>query len=305
MDVIAEVERNGLIESRHRAVAVRVGPLGSVEWAWGDPETVIFPRSTNKPFQALGMLEAGLGLDGRLLALASSSHSAEAFHLAGVREILTLAKLDESALQTPPSYPLDPAEHAAVLRAHENREPIRMDCSGKHAAMLLTCQVNGWPVTNYLDADHPVQQVIRGVFESYVGVPPVVGVDGCGAPLFAARLEDLARGIGRLMLADGAAARLRDALITHPEYVSGTRRGELPFMQQVPGAVFKTGAEAVFVAGLADGTGIAMKMEDGSERALYIAMARVLELAGVEVEVPRTVPVLGGGRPVGAVRLAI
>lgn len=301
MEVLAHVTRNGLVESTHRGVAVRVDASGSVAWSRGTPDRIIFPRSANKPFQTLGMLEAGLPLSGRLLALATASHSAEDIHLAGVREILALADLDESALQTPAAYPLDPKQHAAVLRAGEGRAPIRMDCSGKHAAMLLTCQVNGWSIEDYLEPEHPVQLAIRGAFERWVGSIPVAGVDGCGAPLFATGIVDLARGIGRVMRADGDAERLRTAMIEHPEYVSGTRRAEFSFMSAVPGAVFKTGAEAVFVAGLSDGSALALKIEDGHERAMYVVMAQMLAEVGLGASLPRSIDVLGGGQPVGAI----
>ena len=187
-----------------------VDPAGEVVWSLGDPGTVIFPRSANKPIQAMGMLAAGLPLDGRLLALASASHSGEPFHLDAVREILTLAGLDESALQTPPSYPLDPHVHADLLRAGGTRAPILMDCSGKHAAMLLTCVVNDWSIDDYLDPEHPLQQVITATFtELTEGPPSVAGTDGCGAPLLATPLQQLARAIGRIMRSASRRARCR------------------------------------------------------------------------------------------------
>lgn len=305
MDVVAEVIRSGLVESRHRGVAVRVGPHGEVVWSHGDPSTIVFPRSANKPFQAVGMLRAGLELEPRLLALAAASHSAEPFHLEGVREILALGGLDESALRTPPSYPLDPHEHAAVLRAGEGRAPIRMDCSGKHAAMLLTSARAGWSLEDYLDVDHPVQRSITDTFSELVGPPDVVGVDGCGAPLLATSLERLARGIGRLVqAADGTPERaVAEAMVRHPEQVSGTRRPDLALARAVPGTLVKSGAESVVVAGLADGSAVAVKIEDGGERALFVVLHRVLELAGVEAPLLRDRPVvLGGGVPVGEIR---
>lgn len=305
MDVVAEVMRSGLVESRHRGIAVRVGPDGEVVWSHGDPSAIVFPRSANKPFQAVGMLRAGLELEPRLLALAAASHSAEPFHLEGVREILALGGLDESALRTPPSYPLDPHEHAAVLRAGEGRAPIRMDCSGKHAAMLLTSARAGWSLEDYLDPDHPVQRSITDTFSELVGPPDVVGVDGCGAPLLATSLERLARGIGRLVQADdGTPERaVADAMVLHPEQVSGTRRPDLALARAVPGTLVKSGAESVVVAGLADGSAVAVKIEDGGERALFVVLHRVLELAGVEAPLLRERPVvLGGGVPVGEVR---
>lgn len=305
MDVLVEITRSGLVESRHRGTAVLVEPDGTVAWSVGDPSTVVFPRSANKPFQALGMVRAGLALDGRLLALAAASHSAEPFHLAGVREILAEAGLDESALQTPPSYPLDPHEHAAVLRAGEGRAPIRMDCSGKHAAMLLTCVGNGWSTDDYLDPAHPLQRELAQTFGALVGVPSVVGVDGCGAPLFSATLADLATGVARLVgAAEGTPERrVVEAMVNHPEQVSGTRRPDLALARAVPGALVKSGAESVVVVGLADGRALAVKVEDGAERALFVIAHRALRLAGLQAPLLDQLPdVLGGGRPVGQVR---
>ena len=308
MDVLVEVVRSGLVESRHRGVAARVDADGAVLWSWGDPDTVIFPRSANKPFQALGLLRAGLPLDGAELALATSSHSGEPFHLDAVRGILARAGLDESALRTPPSYPIDPKEHAALLRAGGEKTPILMDCSGKHAAMLLTCVQNEWPVESYLDPEHPVQRVITTTFAELTGAEPdVVGVDGCGAPLLATSVRRLAAGIARIMAGEPGSMerRLVDALLAHPDHLSGTRRDEQRLMRAVPGLVAKAGAESVLVVGLPDGSAVALKIEDGGTRPLFVAMHRVLEIAGVEAALlAERPPVLGGGRPVGEVRPA-
>lgn len=306
MDVVAEVVRSGFVESRHRGAAVRVGADGKVAWALGDPSTVVFPRSCNKPFQALGMLRAGLPLDGELLALAMASHSGEPFHVEGVRAILAQAGLQESALRTPPSYPLDPHEHADLLRAGGVRAPILMDCSGKHAAMLLTCVVNDWPLETYLAPDHPLQLAIAAVFAELTGVVAgPVGTDGCGAPLLGCSLAELAGAIGTIRRggAGPQADRLVAAWLAHPDHVSGTRRAERDLMVAVPGLIAKSGAESVYVVGLPDGSACAVKIEDGAERPLHAVMARVLELAGVQAELLSQRPVvLGGGRPVGEVR---
>ncbi|KAA1379828.1 asparaginase [Aeromicrobium fastidiosum] len=306
VETLAEVVRSGLVESRHRGVAVRVDSDGEVVWSLGDPATVIFPRSANKPIQALAMLRAGLPLDGRLLALASASHSGEPFHLEAVREILALAELDESALQTPPSYPLDPHVHADHLRAGGGREPICMDCSGKHAAMLLTCVVNGWDTGTYLEVDHPLQQAVTATFTDLTDGPPAaVGTDGCGAPLLATPLQQLARAIGRIVRepAGSPGARLVGAMREHPEYVSGTGRTERDLMLAFPGLVAKSGAESVYVVGLPDGSAFALKIEDGAERPLHAVMARMLELAGLDAPILHERPsVLGGGKQVGEVR---
>ncbi len=306
VEVVAEVVRSGLVESRHRGAVVRVDAAGDVVWSLDDPGTVVFPRSANKPIQALGMLRAGLPLDGELLAIAAASHSGEPFHLEAVRAILVLAGLDESALQTPPSYPLDPKVHAAYIRGGGERAAICMDCSGKHAAMLLTCVANGWPIDTYLEPEHPLQVVITETFtELTQGPPSVVGTDGCGAPLLATSLVQLARAIGRI--AAGAPgtpeARLASAMKAHPELVSGTNRAELQLVRAFPELLAKSGAESVYVVARPDGEAFALKIEDGGERPLYAVMARALELAGLSAAVLTDRPqVLGGGKPVGEVR---
>ncbi|WP_019144628.1 asparaginase [Aeromicrobium massiliense] len=307
MDVIAEYVRSGLVESRHRGAVVRV-ERGAATWSVGDPDVVVFPRSANKPIQALGMLRAGLPLDGRLLALASASHSGEDVHLEGVREVLAQAGLDESALQTPPSYPLDPKVHAAWIRAGGERERILMDCSGKHAAMLLTCVQNGWDTATYLDPEHPLQRTITETFTELTGgSPSVVGVDGCGAPLLATSLTSLAAAIGSISGAPEGTLerRLVDALVQNPRYLSGTRRSETAFMAALPGAIAKSGAEAVYVLGLPSGVAYALKVEDGNDRAAALVLARALEVNGEAADgLPGHVEVLGGGRPVGEIRPA-
>lgn len=286
---------------------MRVDAGGDVVWSLGDPSTVVFPRSANKPIQALGMLRAGLPLDGELLALSMASHSGEPFHLAGVRAILAEAGLDESALQTPPSYPLDPHEHADLLRAGGSRAPIFMDCSGKHAAMLLTCVVNGWPTDTYLATDHPLQQEIDRTFTELTGGPAsAVSTDGCGAPLLGCSVADLARAVGTIRRGEAGpeSQRLVAAWLAHPDHTSGTRRAERALMGAVPGLVAKSGAESVYVVALQDGSAFGLKIEDGAERPLYAVMARVLELAGVRADLLTERPVvLGGGQPVGEVRI--
>lgn len=252
------------------------------------------------------MIASGLPLTDYLLALAASSHSGEAFHLEGVRAILDSASLDETSLQTPKDFPLDPKERDAWIAAGRASTPIAMNCSGKHAAMLATCVVNDWPVSNYLDAAHPLQVVIRAHVQEQAGERVAhVGVDGCGAPVLALSLVGLARSLSRLVLdTGGPGGRVTCAMAAFPEYVGGTRRDVTAFMRAIPGLVAKDGAEGVYVAALPDGTAIAIKAEDGSDRARQVALAEILARLGVDpgpLTSLREIEVLGGGRPVGRI----
>ena len=311
--VVAEIVRSGFVEGHHYGSVVALDRDGAVEWSVGDVAGAILPRSCNKPLQAVGMLRAGLDLDGELLALAAASHSGEPFHLEGVRRILGTAGLDESALQTPPGWPLDDDARDALLRAGGEKSAIAMNCSGKHAAMLATCVVNGWDVATYREPDHPLQAAIAETFARLTGEPvEVVAVDGCGAPLLSASLIGLARAFGILAGATaGPEKRLADAIRLHPEFTSGTHRDEAALLHAVPGAVAKAGAESCYALGLADGRAVAMKADDGAPRVRPALMAAALERMGVLDDesvdadaVRRTglVEVLGAGRPVGLIR---
>jgi L-asparaginase II len=294
---------------------------GSVRASAGDVEGPMLPRSCNKPIQALGMLEAGLDLKEELLALACASHSGEPFHIEAVRRILASVGLSEDALQTPPGYPLDDEVREQLIRSGGSQAPVLMNCSGKHAAMLATCAANDWPVSSYLEADHPLQQAIAATFQRMTGEPAQVAVDGCGAPLLSTSLTGLARAFSRLATGGFetlAGARspttVGDAMRAHPEFVSGTRRDELTLMRAIPGAIGKAGAESAYAVALPDGRAFATKTDDGAPRARPVLMAALLERLGITEEagvdgdaVRRTGEsvLLGGGRPVGEIRAVV
>jgi L-asparaginase II len=242
--VVAELVRSGFVEGHHRGSVVALGPTGSVDWSVGSVDSPILPRSCNKPVQASAMVRLGLDLPPDLLALACASHSGEPFHLDGVRRMLALAGLPESALQTPPDLPFDPQEREAVVRAGGVRSPVQMNCSGKHAAMLLTCVLRGWDTTTYLEPQHPLQRFIHDTFEDLTGESVhVTGVDGCGAPVLSASLVGLARAFRRLATAtEGPESMVADAIRAYPEWVSGTRRDERALLSAIPGAIGKMGA---------------------------------------------------------------
>jgi L-asparaginase II len=316
---VAEVVRSGFVEGHHYGSLVALDRDGSVAWSAGEVDVPVLPRSCNKPVQALGMVRLGLDLPPKLLAVACASHSGEEFHIEAVRGILASVGLSEDALQTPPDYPLDEPAREKVIREGGGKASVLMNCSGKHAAMLATCVVNGWPIESYRDADHPLQKGIADTYAEMTGETIVeTAVDGCGAPLFSSSLVGLATAFRRVALGtdgsdkpDADATRVADAIRAHPAYVSGTTRDERALLEAVPGAIGKAGAEGCYAVALADGRAFAMKTDDGSGRPRPVLMAEalrrsgVLDEPGVDVDAVRrtgVVELLGGGRPVGEVR---
>ena len=322
---MAEVVRSGFTESRHRGAVVVLGADGQVLHRAGEVAEPLFPRSSNKPMQAAGMVRCGLDADGKLLALAAASHSGEDFHIAGVHEILARAGLGTGALRCPPALPMDEGAQQALLRLGGAAERAYMNCSGKHAAMLATCVLAGWPTSSYLDPDHPLQVGIRAAVEDLAGERvAAVGVDGCGAPLFALSLIGVARAFRAMTQAEPGSAqrKVADAMRAYPDWTSGSTRPERALMAAVPGLLLKSGAEGVEGFALADGRAVAFKIEDGAARArppLTVALLRTLGMAGeagldgavgagvdsAALERIAAVPVVGGDRVVGEVRVRI
>lgn len=315
LPVVAEIVRSGFVEGHHYGSIVALAADGSVDWSVGEVAAPVLPRSSNKPLQALAMVELGLDLPDDLLALACASHSGEPFHVEGVRRTLASAGLDETALRTPPDYPLDDAAREAVIRDGGSRTPILMNCSGKHAAMLATCVLRGWDTATYLDPEHPLQVGILETFARITGEPvATVAVDGCGAPLLPTSLTGLARAFAALATAtEGPEHRVAQAIRRHPELVSGTTRDEHTLHRAVPGLIGKAGAESCYAVAVPDGRAWALKTDDGAARVRPVLMAEALRRSGLldedgvdaeAVEGTGRHELLGGGRPVGEIRAA-
>lgn len=308
MTLLAEVVRSGWVEGTHHGAVVALRPDGSVALAVGDLDRPVFPRSCNKPLQAAGLLDAGWRpADEQELALAAASHSGEPAHLEVVRRVL--GGLGEDALGCPALPPLSQPAWEQLLRDGGAVSRLTMNCSGKHAAMLATCVANGWPTDGYLSPDHPVQRACLAGVERLAGERVRhVAVDGCGAPQHALTLPALARAFARLATdGGGAEGRVAGAMRAEPWYVGGTGRDVTRLMEGVPGLVAKDGAEGVYAAALPDGSAVALKIGDGAERARTPVLVAALRLLGAEGDVLdalATTPVLGGGRPVGEVRVA-
>ena len=303
---LVELERSGVVESVHTGHLVVLRPDGSVRFAAGDPAQPVFGRSSLKPLQAVGMLRAGVDLGAAELALAASSHSGSPQHRQLIADELRAAGLTEDDLECPPDLPLGEAERRAHLMAGLAESRLAMNCSGKHAGMLLACLHNGWPVSGYLAPAHPLQHLLAETVAELVGEPiAATGVDGCGAPLFATSLTGLARAFSRIATGEAELRRVAEAMRGYPDLLGGTGRRVTRLMQAVPGLIAKDGAEGVFAAALPDGGAVALKIDDGATRAAELAVViglRHLGVSGPAVDELGTHPVLGGGREVGRLR---
>ena len=306
---VAITSRSGCDESVHHGVVVGLAANGEIEFVVGDPTTDIYPRSSMKPMQAVAMVRAGLRLPPELLALVCASHNGTPAHVEGVRQILATAGLDDRSLANIPDLPLDKAAAEVVLRNGGGRTALQMNCSGKHSGMLVTREINGWPIdAEYLSTEHPVQRHITVTIDDLIGEQHShIGVDGCGAPAHVISLLGLARGFRSIAMGAAGAAgdAVYEAMTTHPEMVGGVGRDVTDFMRTVPGLMAKDGADGVFAAALPDGRAVALKIADGGNRARPSVMVAALRALGVDtraVEPLVTEWITGHGQHVGSVR---
>ncbi len=317
---LAVVERSGFIESRHAGSAVVLDPDGVVQLSLGDVEAPILPRSSMKPLQALGCLTAGVTLEGEQLALSTASHSGTDRHAAVVREILASAGLGEDQLQCPPAWPGDTATRDEMVRELDQPARVRMNCSGKHATMLLACTANGWDLETYLDPQHPLQVHIREVIERLTGAKvSTMAIDGCGAPVYAMSLTALGRAAHRIATASERspfalhriAGTLVRAVRENPWAIDGPGRPDTIAIERL-GVFAKGGAEGIMIMTAPNGSTVALKTLDGSGRAATAIAISLLERVGAlsSTDVTTTMAQLpleitGGGREVGRIRSVV
>lgn len=305
---LVEVVRSGFRECVHRGSVVVLGADGEPTVSLGETHLPIFPRSTNKPMQALALLRLGFEpADDVELALSSASHYGEPDQVALVERLLTRFGFTEADLACPPDLPFD--EHARARALAAGPRPIYMNCSGKHAAMLATCAVNGWPAEGYPAENHPLQQAVAATIVELTGEPETdLGIDGCGLPIIPVSLVNLARAYARLATADAGSPqrRVADAIRAHPRVISGTNAPDLMIMNATPGLVCKIGADGVHAGALPDGSAFAYKIDDGGDRARMPLTLAILQRMGTDWtavhEDLAAQPVLGGGARVGVVR---
>lgn len=291
---MVELWRGGLLESTHQGHAVLCDESGQIVQAWGDPDRIIFPRSSCKMIQALPLVESGAadahGLTPAHLALSCASHQGAALHVNMARDWLAGLGLGEPDLRCGAHEPYDRAERDRLICDHEGPCQLHNNCSGKHSGFLtVTKHLKAGP--EYVEIDHPLQKAIRAATEEVTGETVTgYGIDGCSAPNFAMSIKGLAGAMARFAAASEsgdtrqrAMHRLTRAMASHPELVAGEGRSCTELMRAMEGRVtIKTGAEAVFVAILPEKRlGLALKIEDGNSRASEAALVGLLSKLGV------------------------
>ncbi|WP_377510376.1 asparaginase [Octadecabacter sp. R77987] len=291
---LVELWRGGIFESAHQGHAVICDGSGQIIDAWGDPDMVIFPRSSCKMVQALPLIESGaadaFGLSDADLALACASHSAAHIHTDRVREWIAALDYSDADFRCGPAMPADIEARNDLIKTDSSPCQYHNECSGKHSGFLTVVKhLKAGP--EYVEVDHPLQKAFRQSFEDVTQQDsPGFGLDGCSAPNFATTVHGLARAMAfyataqdRNDLRSQAAARLTQAMTAFPEMVAGKAQSSTDLMQAMDGKVaVKSGAEGVFIAIIPEKRiGVALKITDGAGRARDCVIADILVRLGV------------------------
>ena len=303
---LLNLTRGEVIESCHFGAFVVADREGKIIASEGNPGTRTFPRSSMKPLQSLAFLENGgdqyWGLTPKEIAITCASHSGTDQHVEVLKNLHSRIGISVNDLKCGVHWPMDKATAEAMKAKNEVPDAYRHNCSGKHTGMLAFAKMQGLPLEDYLELDHPVQQTIRQVVAEMCDLDPSgiqPGLDGCSAPVYALPLQNFAMAIARLCDPEGlnpqrasASQRIFSAMALHPEMVAGPGRFDTILMQAMNGKLIaKGGAEGYQCMGIKPGAlgkgspalGIALKISDGdhAKRAISSVSLAILEKLGL------------------------
>ncbi|MCC9620855.1 asparaginase [Thalassospira sp. MA62] len=295
--ILVEATRGAMVESFHRGRYVVMKSDGTVVDQGGDIDALMYPRSAIKPLLAIPLIESGaadaFALEDKHIALACSSHNGEEEHAQTVKAWLEKIGLSVETLECAPHYSLSAAAGIKQASGHVTLTKAHNNCSGKHSGFLSTSQHLGEDPKGYIEESHPVQQRLIKVLEDMgdcdLSQSPR-GIDGCGIPVIGMRLRDLGLAMARMADPAGldvaridAIKRIRRACANAPFMVAGTGRFCTGVMEECgEDALVKVGAEGVYCAAFPkQGLGVALKIDDGTQRGAEVAMGAILRKHGV------------------------
>ncbi|MFT4416634.1 asparaginase [Fredinandcohnia humi] len=292
---LVEETRAGLVENVHLGMICGVNENLETSYHVGNPKHYTYYRSAAKPIQALPIFLTNIitkyGLTSEEAALFMASHRGEVYHIDGLESMLKKLPVNEDELFCPCSYPLNVNPKEEMIRQNKEKRRLYHNCSGKHMGFVTVCRELGYPVEGYWEVEHPLQQEILKIFAilAEVPIPDIkIGKDGCGVPVFAIPLKNMAITYLKLacpeLISDpslkNAVLQMTRIMNEHPKMIASERFicTQLLHDQNI---VAKGGAQGVYCLGLKkEKLGFALKVLDGSEDVWPIVVAAILEQIG-------------------------
>jgi len=289
------ITRSGLIESTHSAKCLIKDLSFKTILTSNHSEDFVFPRSAIKIFQAMPFINSGAkkkyGLNEKNIAIACASHCGELVHLKVLSDWLKKINLSVNDLKCGVHNPINLESSNSLYLSGRKPTQLHNNCSGKHLAMLSGCLANKMEYKNYLDFNHPYQQLIRNSLEYFTNSTiqkKSMATDGCNAPQYAFSINDLSKAMINLIknkskkgIYSEAVYTLLKAIENNPELIGGKNRFDSEVIKHTNGRIFcKGGAEGVLLfCDFSRNIGGILKIIDGNERAIPpLAMEVFLKL---------------------------
>ncbi len=282
------LRRGNLTESIHD-IKCYLGSINNEElYSTENNDDVIYPRSSIKIFQGIPFATSKaidiFNLNKKQVALSCSSHCGENFHIKEIKNWLIKTKLKPSNLKCGIHNPLDKKTSEEIFKANLKPFQVHNNCSGKHLAMLSSCLANGYPIENYVNFDHPHQNNIRNIFSKFTEskiIKKNFGIDGCSAPQYAFKINELATALinlfnsyhGNFEYAENVKFVV-NSILANPLFIGGSKNLDSNLIKISNKKIFcKGGAEGVFIfLHLKKGIFGILKVVDGNERVLPSAL---------------------------------
>jgi len=304
---LIEYLRDGLVEQEHSGFFVKVSATDVFKLG-NDKNYPYFLRSCAKPLQASLLIDYGLDefydMTSEEIALCCASHAGEPCHVSVGQRLLEKMGINKSYLKCGLHKPISKTEQNKLLISGENENVFQNNCSGKHIMMLGICKKMGWKMETYDEINHPLQIAIKNKIYELCEIHVVgqvcpttlekpesrvqftasiietqdypVTKDGCGVPIHAMPLENMARGFLNLFT-DDKYSKICNAFLENPYLIGGEDRLDAAIMSASKNLIAKVGAGGLcIVVNLETKEALIIKVMDCDMKARAIALIEAL-----------------------------
>ena len=190
-----------------------------------------------------------------------------------------------------PAYPLDPESTRQLISDHMPKRKIYHNCAGKHLGMIVMSLGFGYDPRDYWKVDGKLQGDIKRIIAELSGIAAediIIGVDGCGVPVYALPLKNCARSFASMLdpseITDESMlhgiGRVVELVHKYPHMIEGDGTATTALLRD-PNIIAKEGAEGMFIFALKkERVSFALKVSDGSHKTVTHVIQGILEQIG-------------------------
>lgn len=309
-EVLLKDYRGDVVENVHYGNIAVVNYTGQMIAYLGDIKKDTFFRSASKPIQCLPAYMHGLhkkyGFTPEETAIFNGSHWGSTHHIKTLKSILAKSNLQEGDMIMKPSPSLGTYMSTKLTKklpfpVLAGNSKLQHNCSGKHASLLLLQRELTGSTEDYWKIESPAQQEVLSYLSVFTNIEASqikIGTDGCGVPVFAVPLYNIALSYAKLAKPaslhnnklEEAVHYNTQSIHAHPEKINDFYNS-VYYLNEDHNFIAKDGANGVMCIGIKDaGIGIAMKLDDGLDSSLFtLIIPQVLEQLGYGGELADTI----------------